>query len=145
MQFDNVLKYLDQQVSFLAKWGYAKTSEKIYQSSALGEQLHVLYVSAAAARKIDFHYTPKRERKIEFISVFVDTLDGKSVSFEDLLEKKGQKDIAGAFANPGNSLETHELFERFGVAFQRACETGLNEIVTGKDWIDVPVDWSPYR
>jgi hypothetical protein len=139
---------LEVQKAFLSyiEYGYKHVEAKIESSKALGTYLNSRFLAAAIGREISISYFSKGKSEHGTLVVHIRNRNVDSFEVADGMRQKGAPE------DEILRLSLHTLTgttqERIGLALA-AARMGLDkymlEVVQGKEWFQVPINWGNSR
>lgn len=144
-QFQNVSQVVDDGFKFLETMGYSLSNKEIVDSKVLGPGLKWIYSAKEIDREITLYYQSSSKHGPEFFSVFIGSCDGKNYILEDLFKMRRKPDLNRIFYNFSECVSSNEFCRDFLNNFKHLVEKEIFSIVSGSEWVDVQMDWSPYR
>jgi len=105
----------------------------------------MIFSSKQVGRIIDVSYTTAQKGRQSSIVALIETDDGKRFSLNDWLSVHGKSDMIPFSANETPNLSEEAFIKQFCEAFEQIASHELKDILTGKTWEDVPMDWQGYR
>lgn len=145
MDYSNVIPDFKTGLGFLGRLGFIGSVVSVETSKVAGDSLLLRYDSRLSERQIEVSYLRAQRGRPAAIVVFIGESSGKRFSLEDWLTANG---IFGAIQfstikTPGASEK--QFIEQFFHDLEQLCDKELHEILVGRAWKDVPIDWKGYR
>lgn len=128
--------------SFLTKLGYILQPVKYNKPDSLGTvfpdlpSVKVEYINSSRRVTIEIYNN-------FYPAIYIYTDKGHSLRFADYLEKKYDAEI-GVHTMPGSTVE-NRLEEYIELVVKEFKTKEISEVLRGESWIDIPLDWGPYK
>ncbi len=147
---DNYITTINETVlsslEYLLDLGYCyESAEEDVSDKLLGRQFIAKFINKSASRVVEITYIPKAENEetSEVLILHLDNLENDTFSIGGYL-----KSISKSDSNIDISLCSGHLDKRLKQCLLKHKEilmSDLREIVTGKKWVHVPIDWGDYK
>jgi hypothetical protein len=141
--FEEHLQQLD-----LRRYGYSYSGVEEKSHSQLGAFLSAAFKKGHAERAVDIDYFPEAPKPgtRPALAVFVRGSKDKSFYLPDFLTYKG----AGPDRKRELSLSDHlgppeEKLRKTIAVVAHLFHTDLRKVISGEEWIEVPMDWEDYK
>jgi hypothetical protein len=132
-------------VSWLQTLGFGVPRFHVESSSLEGDILLMSLSNDKAGRVVDISYTAEQGGRPGAIAVLIKKDDGQRFSLETWAKTQGMSGqiCFSTLNNP--QLNGQALVERFCEDFRDLAQFGVAEILSGRSWQEVPMDWKGYR
>lgn len=138
---------LTEKMPSLEEFGYVSTGESSFTTKLTGTSYNFTYNSSSIDRRIDFDFTAKDVLPSDGLGVFIASQIKKDrFSLDDYFTAHKQKDKAYHVGAPRRETEEFSawLDEKLKL-IDSIFANELRDILTGKRWERVPMDWHGYK
>jgi len=137
---------LQKRLTVLKENGYQFLGVSICQTCALSHYLEATFSNKVLNRVVRANYLPSTNECPDVLKIFVEIERKNSFSIDEFLRFMGRPNNVIESVNI-NAYEGDEK-NRLSMCldnFNRVLRDDLQRIISGVDWIDVPIVWDDYK
>lgn len=133
----------EKLISFLQSKSYGSPTFETWTSVGNRSLYNLTIAHSNANRQLDFSFAPNAGTHAPYsFSIQIAGDDSKTLDIDQL----NKRDRLGLCMSGEDSASNDSVvLETFIESFIKVLSGPLEDVMSGKDWIDLPYDWEPYR
>jgi hypothetical protein len=144
-ELQTALALIKGYIWVFASHGYEYSGSQSQSSKVAGDSIVFTFVNDKAGMRITITYFPPYKQQQRDFVILVHDGKGENFSLGDYLQTHKRDDVQLLLKAENRNPDFRVYWEDFFRKLDRLFNADLNDIVEGRRWENIPIDWGDYK